>query len=523
MANFLPLGIQDFRQMITGNFIYVDKTRYIYEMVRIPQAYYFLSRPRRFGKTLLVSTLRMLFEGKKELFQGLWIEKSDWQWKHHPVVVIDFNQVSVDTPENLKAGLHSTVDRLAKRFSITIDQTLLKEKFVEFITSLGKKFNNNVVILVDEYDKPIIEHLGKGQDHLAIAKANRDILKQFFGVLKGIDVSAVLRMVFITGISKFSQVSIFSDLNNLNDLTMQNQFCTLLGYTAEELHRYFAHHIKSLATNARSRPEEIYSKIEQWYDGYRFSDQDIKVYNPFSVLNLLNNKKFRNYWFESATPSFLVNLIKEKKYPIPAIETLDLNELNFSAYDLDSLRIEPLLFQTGYVTIKGVKDNFYRLGYPNQEVKVSFLGYLYDQLIDESGSGIKQQFSRLNEFLDKNKIADFIEMVNAILSSIPYQHIYDQDEHYYHTVFYLMLSASGVQVQTEVLSSIGRIDLEVYFKDKIYIIELKCNQPADKAIEQIKEKRYFERHRGSDKTILLLGINFDTEQRRIVDWKVESL
>ena len=523
MEKFLPVGISEFEKFTKGNFIYVDKTQYIYEMVKIPQAFYFLSRPRRFGKTLLVSTLQMLFEGKKDLFDGLWIEKSDWKWEYHPVMIIDFSQISLDTPENLKLGINNMLDKIAKNFSLPLEQQLLKEKFVELITNLGKKFDNNVVILVDEYDKPIIEHLGKGDDHLEIAKANRDILKQFFGVLKGIDVSAALRMVFITGISKFSRVSIFSDLNNLNDLTMQDSYSALLGYTDEELHQYFGGFVKSVADTIGVDKSEIYEKIHKWYHGYRFSDIDIRVYNPFSVLNLLVNKKFKNYWFETATPSFLVNLIKEKKYPIPDMEKLELSELRFSSYDLDRLSLEPLLLQTGYLTIQDARENIYTLNYPNQEVKVSFLSYLYDQIVETPSTAIKEQFTRLHEYLNQNEMNRFIDTVNNILSSIPYQHIYDQDEHYYHTVFYLMLSASGAQVHTEVLTSLGRIDLEVYFENKIYIIELKCNQPADKAIEQIKQKKYFEKHTSSGKKILLMGINFDTEQRRIVDRKSESI
>jgi hypothetical protein len=343
------------------------------------------------------------------------------------------------------------------------------------------------------------------------------------GVLKGSNVSAALRMAFITGISKFSLANIYSGLNNLNDLTMQDAFSAILGFTEDELHLYFDDKIKILANELKMQTTEIYQKIQDWYNGYCFATKDVNVCNPFSIINLFKFKEFKNYWYETATPTFLINLIKEKKYSIPAIETLHLNEMSFSAYDLDSLEIEPLLFQTGYVTIKDEKEYLYRLGYPNQEVKVSFLSFLYDQIVETPSTAIKEQFTRLHEYLNQNEMNRFIDTVNSILSSIPYQHIYDQDEHYYHTVFYLMLSASGAQVHTEVLTSLGRIDLEVYFEDKIYIIELKCNQPADKAIEQIKQKKYFEKHKDSGKKILLLGINFDTEQRRIVDWKMKNI
>ena len=261
MEKFLPVGILESEKFTKGNFIYVDKTQHIYEMVKIPQAFYFLSRPRRFGKTLLVSTLQMLFEAKKELFKGLWIEKSDWQCEYHPVMVIDLSQISLDTPKNLKFGIDTMLDKIAKNFSLMLKQQLLKERFVELITSLGKKFDNNVIILVDEYDKPIIEHLGKDEEHLQIAKANRDILKQFFGVLKSLDVSAAVRMVFITVISKFSRVSIFSNLNNLNDLTMQRSCTTILGYTDEELHQYFDAFVKSMVNTIGINKTEIYEKI----------------------------------------------------------------------------------------------------------------------------------------------------------------------------------------------------------------------------------------------------------------------
>jgi len=522
MQKYLPIGISNFEEMIRGNFVYIDKTEYIYEMVKIPQAFYFLSRPRRFGKSLLVSTLKSLFEGQRELFKDLWIDRSDWNWRKNSVIVFDFNQISSDTPKNLKLGLSNALDDFGQLHGITLKHELLKEKFKELVVGLRQKSGDKIVILVDEYDKPIIEHIGRGKERLTVAEANRDILEQFFGVLKGIDVTAALRLVFITGISKFSRVSIFSDLNNLDDLTMKDSYCSLLGYTDEELHQYFDIHIKYLENNLRANEQEIYNKIQEWYNGYRFSDMDTFVYNPFSVINLLSHNKFQNYWFETATPSFLLNLIKEKRYPIPNIENLKIKESHFTAYDIDYLKLEPLLFQTGYITIKGIEDNLYKLGYPNQEVKVSFLDYLYEQLIEVANPEIKERYILLNKYLEGEEIEPFISTVNSILSSIPYQHIYDQDEHYYHTAFYLMLSASGVLVHTEVLTSLGRIDMEVHFNDKIYIIELKCNQAAEKAIEQIKEKKYFEKHLASKRDIFLLGINFDTEQRRIDDWKLEN-
>jgi len=521
MEKFLPIGVQNFAEMIKSNFVYVDKTQYIYEMVRIPQAFYFLSRPQRFGKSLLVSTLKALFEGKRELFNDLWIDRTEWQWQKHPVILIDFSGITLNSPKSLGLGIHKRLTQIAETYQIDFHEDYLKEGFKEIILNLYEKYQTKVVILVDEYDKPLIEHLGFGANRLEIAKENRDLLKQFFGILKDADVSEVLRFIFLTGISKFSKVSIFSDLNNLDDLTMQEEFCSILGYTQDELNVYFERFIDKLAEQQKISKPETLKKIERWYNGYRFTEQDIKVYNPFSVLKLLKYNKFQNYWFETATPSFLLNLIKEKQYPISEIETLELDVNSFSVYDLEYLELEPLLFQTGYITIEDVKDNFYKLRYPNQEVKISFSSYLYNQFVNISRSSIKKQYARLNQHLQAEQIEKFIDTTNAILSSIPYQHIYDQDEHYYHTVFYLMLSAGGVPVQTEVLSSHGRIDMEVHFCDKVYVIELKCDQAAEKAIEQIKTKKYHEKHLHSDKKLFLLGINFDTQERRITDWKME--
>ncbi|MBC8182459.1 AAA family ATPase, partial [candidate division KSB1 bacterium] len=296
MQKFLPIGISNFKEMIRGNFVYVDKTQYIYEMVRIPQAFYFLSRPRRFGKSLLVSTLKSLFEGKRELFKDLWINQTDWNWEKKLVIVFDFNQISSDTPENLKTGLRVALNDFGQLHGIKLKHELLKEKFKELVVNLKLKSGDKIIILVDEYDKPIIEHIGRGEKHLKIAELNRDILKQFFGVLKGIDVSAALRLVFITGISKFSGVSIFSDLNNLDDLSMKDSYADLSGYTEGELKKYFDGYVNKLATALNIDKSAVYNKIKEWYNGYRFSDRDINVFNPFSVINLLSNDKFKNYW-----------------------------------------------------------------------------------------------------------------------------------------------------------------------------------------------------------------------------------
>jgi len=521
---FLPLGVQDFEKMRTGNFMYVDKTEYIKRLIYPEQAFYFLSRPRRFGKSLLVSTLAYLFEGRRDLFEGLWIDNnSNWKWEKHPVVKIDFNGINFKTPDLLEKSLSNLIIMIGEEYQISIRSATIPDSFVELIKKLQGKYKRDIIVLIDEYDKPLISHLGKGKEELEIAKQNRDVLKQFFGVLKEQDVSGALRLVFFTGVSKFSRVSIFSDLNNLDDLSMESEFSALLGYTEDELEKYFHNYIKEMSVKLQIDYDENKELLRTWYNGYRFTEKDDKVYNPFSILNALKSKQFKNYWFETGTPSFLVNLIKEKDYPIPAIEKLTLPEEAFTTYDLDTFELEPLLFQTGYITIKDFDGIMYELGYPNQEVKVSFLGYLYKYFSLVKDTQLKNQYKLIARYLKENDLDLFIQNINSIFAAIPYNLIANQAENYYHSLFYLMLSASGVQVLTEVLTSLGRVDIAVEYPDKVYVIELKCNQSADKAIAQIKGKRYAEKYIASGREILLIGINFDTSARSITDWKWEKL
>ncbi|MDM8526333.1 AAA family ATPase [Desulfococcaceae bacterium HSG8] len=519
MQKFLPVGIQDFKTMIEGNFLYIDKTGYIWEMVRPPQGFYFLARPRRFGKSLLVSALGYLFEGRRELFGNLEIDKADREWKAHPVIKTDFSTINMTSPEKLEQSLLSHIHRLAEKHGIKNSIQSLPDCFAAFITRLAEKYNEPVVVLVDEYDKPLIDHLGKGEEHLSIAKENRDILKQFFGVLKGGDVSAALRFVFITGISKFARVSIFSDLNNLNDISMQEKYDSVLGYTDEELLYYFDMNISELSAKLDLSREELVRKIRSRYNGYRFTNRESTVYNPFSVIKLFDSGEFGNYWFETATPSFLINLIREQEYPIADIEHLELSAEDFTVYEVDDLELEPLLFQTGYITIRNYDGILYRLGYPNQEVKTSFLAYLYNHLIRSEDRRLRGIYKRLHTYLKEKKIGDFINAVKSILASIPYTQIANQGEDYYHTVFYLMLSASGVSVHTEVLTSRGRTDIAVEFGDKVYVIELKCNHSSELAIRQILKKKYYEKYLGSGRKIYLMGINFDSHKRTADDWQ----
>ncbi len=516
----LPVGDASFESIRHNQYLYVDKTRHIYEMVSQGK-YYFLSRPRRFGKSLTVSTLRSLFLGQRELFAGLWVEQhTDWEWREHPVIMLDFNGITHDTPETLKQGLNSRIRHTARLYDVELHEMLLKELFRELILELHIKTNMPVVILIDEYDKPLIDHLGRGEAEMAVAKGNRDELRQFFGVIKDGDVARVLRFVFVTGVSKFSRVSIFSELNNLNDITMNRHYAEMLGYTQSELETCFAGHIKYFARETDQSPSTVLDSLRLYYNGYRFSEKDLRVYNPFSILKALNEQAFKNYWFESGTPTFLINLLHERNWYLPSIENMETSEDFFSVFELDYLQPEAVLFQTGYVTIKDVQGELYTFDYPNQEVKTAFLRRLFHSYTQ--GLPEASRFMQMRRHLLMEDLSAFMETVTAIFKDIPYTLEIKRDEAFFHTLFYLMVCASGVDARSEVLTCDGRIDLLIHVGDNIYIIEFKCNQSADVALQQIKDKGYDQAYLQRGKKLILIGINFDTEQRNVAEWRVES-
>jgi len=516
----LPIGQSSFERIIKDNRVYVDKTERIYELINSTE-FNFLSRPRRFGKSLLISTLENIFLGNKELFKGLWIYKSDWKWEKYPVIVIDFNKISVDTPENLVLTLIEKLEEEGKRFNILLERKLLKSVFAELICKVYEKTGKDVVILIDEYDKPIINHLGEGEDRLEIAKKNREILREFFSTLKAKDVISKLRFLLLTGVSKFSQAGVFSALNNLADLTMNTKYSDLLGITDKELEIYFKEYIEECAKEYGVSFDRMKEMIRDYYNGYRFSKKDIKVYNPYSLINFFNERDFKNYWFTSGTPTFLVNLIKEKDYYIPEAENLKVEEYLFSTYEIENLDIRALLFQTGYLTIKDYDFEFneYTLSYPNKEVKYSFLNNLFERYAGKENG----KYLEIRRALAKGDIERLIEIIKSIFASIPYIQGAKLNEANFHTLFYLMIGAGGYPAEMELLTCEGRIDLKVETKDKIYIMEFKCNQSAEKAIEQIKEKKYYEPFISSGKEIILLGINFSTETRNISDYNIETI
>lgn len=394
----LPIGIQNFKTLIEENCIYVDKTKTIFQLVsgKIGK-YFFLSRPRRFGKSLLVSTLKELFLGNKELFKDLWIYSSDLEWKSHPVVSLDFSTIGHRNSEELTNNISWKLEQIGQENGIDITYApSIEAKFQHLLTQLSKI--NKVVILIDEYDKPLIDHINDPEEALR----QQEILRSFYSVIKAADAE----FVFLTGVTKFSKTSVFSGLNNLIDLTVLPGMGDLLGYNQEEVDKYFGSYINNIAANKNRNIEHVKADMRAWYNGYQFSEEPLRVYNPFSVLLYLSTQRLSNYWFETGTPYALINLIKINKYPIENIQNSKLNELDLVSMEINRIKLIPLLFQTGYLTIKSYNEESrnYTLDYPNEETKVAFLYSIMDYLMHISVSATSTILLDITQSL---KVNDF--------------------------------------------------------------------------------------------------------------------
>ncbi len=476
---------------------------------------YFLSRPRRFGKSLLVSTLDEIFSGNKELFKGLWIYKSDWKWEKYPVIRIDMSNIKIKTASELEKRLLKMVNNTGKKFDIKIEDDVYYGAFSELIEKIAElSEKKKVVILIDEYDKPIIDNITNTKEVVEI----RDILKGFYGVMKAED--RYIRFIFMTGVSKFSKAGVFSELNNLTDITMIPQYATMLGIREEEMERYFAEHIEGMAKELKISKKEVIEKIRDWYNGYCFSKDSERVYNPFSTMMALQYKKFSNWWFETGTPRFLIDLIKEKDYDLTEIPA-EVNSMAFSTYEVDRLKILPLLFQTGYLTITAYdeKKGSYILDYPNKEVKQSFTEVLLEEIGGiESSRGL---IDAIREKIEANDIEGMMKEIKYVLMNLPYP-LREGKHKYYQSVVYLIFLLLGYEVKTEVARYRGRIDVEVEVGGRVYIFEIKIDGGAEEGIKQARERGYGEKHRDKEVWLIGIGINsFAKSGAEAIEWKIE--
>ncbi len=508
----LPIGVQNFPKMINDGYLYVDKTETIYRLLSAG-SYYFLARPRRFGKSLLISTLHEIFSGNQALFAGLWIY-DQIEWQSHPIIWLDFSEIGA-REVGLTSAINQALDEIATSYGLTLQATTNALKLRELIHRLAAQ-EGSVVILVDEYDKPIIDHL----EDITQAEINRDILKNLYSVIKASD--PYIRFFMITGVSKFSHVSIFSDLNNLNDITFHPKYSQLLGYTEAELQTNFAPWLDSLASEYADIYPDIQKTVRLWYDGYSWDGRQF-VYNPFSILSLCDSLRFEDYWFQTGTPTFLMKLIRNKQYTIFDLENRRVKFTFFNKHDLSNLEINTLLFQAGYLTIKqfDLQRQVITLDFPNKEVADSFAVHLLAEFNEKSHEQTGSLLYQMGDCLETGQVARFIDLMQVMFANIAYPNI-DHREKYYHTIFYLSLKLLGYTIESEVMTHDGRIDAVLETADYLYIIEFKLGD-ADTALQQIKSKQYHRKYATTNKQIILLGIGFDSNNKNIAEFKEERV
>lgn len=504
-----PIGIQDFRKIREEAYRYIDKTELIHALLTQGN-YYFLSRPRRFGKSLLVSTIKEIYSGSRDLFEGLWIEKH-WDWDRlRPVVHIKFSKSDYQGLGLNQAIIHE-LDKSAQELGIELKRTTLKERFEELLLKTSQT-QGRVVLLIDEYDKPIVDYLEAPEQ----AKANRETLKQFYSILK--DSDPYLEFVFITGVSKFSKVSIFSDLNNLNDLTLHPRYSTLLGITPEELEQHFG----VVLTQMEAKTPDIRHLVRKMYNGYSWDGQN-HVYNPFSILNFLGSGALRNYWFETGTPTFLIELMRSVgRFVWDKEEFVAL--LDLASFDLERIDPATILFQTGYLSITELNEpeGWCKLDYPNQEVRASLEQLLLGAYQYKTGSGLPT-ILHLRQALEKNDLERVVQIINTAFSDIPADLWKGATELHYHALVHLSFSLLGNYLKSEVNSALGRCDAIVQTATYIYAFEFKLEQSAAVAIQQIIDKNYLGPYQLDTRPKIAVGINFSKEKRGVADFAWQQI
>ena len=524
----MPIGIQSFEAMRTGSYVYVDKTQFIPQLEVLGRAY-FLTRPRRLGKSLFISTLEAYFEGKKELFKGLTIEKckeeNGQDWQIYPVLKLDLNAKEYTEKEQLKTILNDHIEKWCKDYCIQLDSTDPDSAFKKIIQSLYNKFNKKVVILVDEYDKPLLATLENEQLH----DQYRATLKAFYSVIKSSN--DYIHLSFLTGITKFSKVSIFSDLNNLDDISLDEEYSSVCGITEEELRGNFFPEIEALSVKEGRTCEEMLCILRQKYDGYRFSEKEERIYNPFSLCIAFDKKRLGDYWFESGTPTFMVKLLEQRSFNISDLEgNIVLGQNDMDEYRINYDNLVPLLFQAGYLTIKDYDSYYdeYVLGFPNDEVRYAFLERLMHVYTREAlGNRNDFKIKHFESAMRKGDIDRVLTLIKALLASIPYDSLPPDKlflrEHNYQTAIYLIFRLMGQYIRTEVCSSCGRSDAEVETSDAIYIFEFKVGGKPKDAISQIKQSGYADKYGASLKGIFLIGAIVSEDKRTLDAWEIEKV
>lgn len=506
----LPIGIQDFESLRKDGYLYIDKTELIYKMIKGGR-YYFLSRPRRFGKSLLMSTIHAIFDGKRELFDGLAIaDKTDMDWAMHPVLHLDLNTNKYDAKEVLEKKLDESLSVWEKEYDCERKDLPFGMRFENVIQYAYDKTGKGVVILVDEYDKPMLQAIGNEK----LQNEFRGTLKGFYGALKSKD--GCIKFALLTGVTKFGKVSVFSDLNNLEDISMDYEFHNICGMTEDDIAITLKDYVKVLADVNDMTFDEAVQKLKLMYDGYHFHQRGCGIYNPFSVLNTLKKKEFGSYWFETGTPSYLVELLQRDDYNLEAMANATADADTLNSIDSTSKDPIPVIYQSGYLTIKGYDKEFqeYTLGFPNEEVRIGFTKYLLPWYISKDKSKSAFDLKNFVQDLRNGNTEQFVKRLKSLFADTPYMLIKDLENHY-QNVIWLICKLAGTYVQAEYMTSKGRIDLVLQTPKYCYVMEFKLDGTAEEALAQIEDKHYALPFELNGQKIIRIGMNFSRETKNV--------
>ena len=524
--------MQSFKEIRQGDYLYIDKTQYIYDLLGGVKSY-FLSRPRRFGKSLLLDTIAEVFCGDSELFKGLWISNSGYKFDKHPVIRLDMSNISNTTPEILQNSLLVELKEQLRKENLNSIGDTPSDIFKNQIKSLFDKYKKQVIVLIDEYDKPMLDHIHNAET----AEANRDVMRSFYGILKSMD--PYLRLTFITGVTKFSKTSVFSGLNNLYDITLTKEYANICGVPVDELSGHFSEYIKALSLlDEFNNYANLQAEILSWYDGYSW-DGVSRVLNPFGLFSFFLQKRFSSYWYASGTPAFLISILKEKPVTLLSLRNLEIGERVLDTFDIRKIDIASLLFQTGYLTIKNIITRqgppIYQMDVPNLEVKEALFLNIVSEFTGQDEAFTETSYHRLKEAFSYGDLDSVLLILKSLFASIPYN-LHINREAYYHSIFYAVMSVLGFDAEAEVNTSYGRIDAVLELTDKVYIMEFKytdCepNTEAgektrcfkkmfDEGMNQIIDKGYADKFVGSGKDIYLTVFAFlgrdDIQMKHIV-------
>ena len=513
-----PIGIQTFEEIINKNLLYIDKTEYIYRMAHAGGKHFFLSRPRRFGKSLLVTTMQSYFEGKKELFKGLAIEKLEKEWTEYPVLHFDMSGGKHMEKEQLEEYLDYRLQEEEKKWGITKPVKGANNRLIDLINTAYEKSGKQVVILIDEYDAPMLDVVHE-KEHLDVL---RNTMRNFYSPLKYSE--AKLRFVFLTGITKFSQLSIFSELNNITNISMEDDYAGICGITKEELLTQMSEDIDEFGRKRRMTKEDVVEKLKENYDGYHFSAFSPDVFNPFSLLNCFSTGKFGAYWFSSGTPTYLIKMMRKFKIVPTNLGKMYAKSSAFDAPTENMTAITPLLYQSGYLTIKDYDEfsELYTLDLPNKEIKVG----LFESLLPNYLEGMFAQngdvaIAQMSVLIRQDNMDGALQLLQTFLGTVPYCNVTNYEGHYQQMLFIIFSLLTGYVVDVEVHTPKGRVDIVMLTHTRLYIIELKLNKNAQTALQQINLKNYAQRFALCGKPVTKVGINFDSTTGNIEDWVVE--